>query len=74
MHLMKSCDPSITGKHDLPSDTHIIDMQGPEATEGINLREEHSWSKNRHCHNRIKARSHTGLTFSVGKARRRGSE
>lgn len=39
--MAKSCDPPITGKHDLPSDTHIIDMQSPEAMEGINLREAH---------------------------------
>lgn len=37
----------------------------PRATEEINPHEQHIWSKNRHCHNRVKARSHICPTFTV---------
>lgn len=37
----------------------------PRATEGINPHEQHTWSKNRHCHNRVKARSIICPTFTV---------
>ena len=51
MHLMaKSCDPPITGKHDLPSDTHIIDMQrwrGREERGAGKIRRDHRHGRTR---------------------------